>query len=654
MSTPNNISYIADLDATAVFAAKGQNVFYVYNGIIYQYDLFRNQSNSVYTVEGGYVAVELKTDGSLIVALLRQSDNDLNFKVVATKIDSYSSWMEYDYSCPGGHTGIGILRGNAYALNSDAACLYLIHTDGSNPQTIDLPDTNLGDHNLSDFYFTLQSSKKYLVIAYYLNQEMPPTVWKFFDGLIFHDNTTYDQVGYDQLSVNKNAVFMLKGGSYAVDSIKSISDSSSTAPDLMPLPNLTTAVLTRDSLIGWNDADQSQLWVALLNNNNWQPIPIQLNGNAQISTVYSAGVFCFLIDSNGGLYFLSINIDYENWMRDLNEVSSTFGGFDLFEVCIPGSHDSGCSSFIAGVEEYAKTQNKSIYQQLKAGCRFLDIRPGYNTLVNNFMIYHDVVPSRLTLNNVVQDIAKFASTHPEEVITVSISHIALNGQPLSALIEIFKPLFNNSFIFGKNTDLADFSINDFTQGRNVIMLTDIDFNPNANYQYFGFNAVTNTPDDGARTYISEIDKYGDTDSVTQLLDFMAKTANEAPLSKLWMLQCQLTAQESKVKNTALVTFKATSFMPTAISAGMTYLTTNVVGSPTRLADQSHDRVINTLVNGQTTLPPDPDYNSLASVNYFIVDSYSEDWTWVAIARNMAKLAMPIELSHEGAEDVVEH
>ncbi|KAJ7756355.1 PLC-like phosphodiesterase [Mycena metata] len=122
---------------------------------------------------------------------------------------------------------------------------------------------------------------------------------------------------------------------------------------------------------------------------------------------------------------------------------AVLGSRPLGEICLPGAHDAGAfklefGTTIGGVESNVLTQTLSIYGQLEHGVRWMEIRP---------FLLHRRKPSRKTESNwycghfsdinfgldwqggcgatideVVADVNRFTSEHPELVI-LDISHI---------------------------------------------------------------------------------------------------------------------------------------------------------------------------------------------------------------------------------------
>ncbi|XP_066903028.1 uncharacterized protein [Halyomorpha halys] len=122
-------------------------------------------------------------------------------------------------------------------------------------------------------------------------------------------------------------------------------------------------------------------------------------------------------------------IDGANWMRDNIDV---LGKRTLNEICMPGSHDSGMSSFYSGTSMAHScnvlTQSLPIRGQLENGARYFDVRPDLVS-GNGFQTGHYLkLPggkciggNGQSIASIVNDINQFIASHNELVI-VKLSH----------------------------------------------------------------------------------------------------------------------------------------------------------------------------------------------------------------------------------------
>jgi 1-phosphatidylinositol phosphodiesterase len=98
------------------------------------------------------------------------------------------------------------------------------------------------------------------------------------------------------------------------------------------------------------------------------------------------------------------------WMTSLPDNSS------IAALSIPGTHDSGARfEPVAGT---AKCQELTIAQQLEAGVRFLDVRCRH--IDNSFAIHHGSIYQNLNFNDVLAACKTFLTSHPKEVIVMSV------------------------------------------------------------------------------------------------------------------------------------------------------------------------------------------------------------------------------------------
>ncbi|CAH1392367.1 unnamed protein product [Nezara viridula] len=139
-----------------------------------------------------------------------------------------------------------------------------------------------------------------------------------------------------------------------------------------------------------------------------------------------------IICTNDTIYSLPSSkgpIDGANWMRDN---INTLGKRTLKEICMPGSHDSGMSSFVSGTSMSHScnvlTQSLPIKGQLENGARYFDVRPD----IVRGNAYHTGHYMKLpggtciggngqSMVSIVDEINEFISNHNELVI-VKLSH----------------------------------------------------------------------------------------------------------------------------------------------------------------------------------------------------------------------------------------
>lgn len=144
--------------------------------------------------------------------------------------------------------------------------------------------------------------------------------------------------------------------------------------------------------------------------------------------------------------------EYENWMSKLNDM---YKDVPLYKLGLPGTHDSGTYELftdeiynvndfsgiaptIAGpiIRAMAVTQNADIYTQLMEGNRYIDLRFARDNK-GRIRIVHTVFG--LEAQAIFEQIRKFLSTHPTEVVVIDIQNINnLNSNDENLLKNIIK------------------------------------------------------------------------------------------------------------------------------------------------------------------------------------------------------------------------
>ena len=117
------------------------------------------------------------------------------------------------------------------------------------------------------------------------------------------------------------------------------------------------------------------------------------------------------------LWFSSSKIfDRANWMKDNY---SKIGNIPLKNLTLPASHDA--AMYLGGLSfsTFGKTQFLNIYEQLKYGIRYFDLRPGVENGV--LSIYHGPILGPL-LKEVLDDIKKFMEENHNELVILKFSH----------------------------------------------------------------------------------------------------------------------------------------------------------------------------------------------------------------------------------------
>lgn len=107
------------------------------------------------------------------------------------------------------------------------------------------------------------------------------------------------------------------------------------------------------------------------------------------------------------------------WMASINPSTN------ISVLAIPGTHDSCTYNFIGEtstkkkiIEFFTKTQQWTLYDQLTAGIRYIDIRVG-----TDGNIYHGVIQTVYTFRTVFQNVSIFLANNPTEAIIMRIQKL---------------------------------------------------------------------------------------------------------------------------------------------------------------------------------------------------------------------------------------
>ncbi len=110
---------------------------------------------------------------------------------------------------------------------------------------------------------------------------------------------------------------------------------------------------------------------------------------------------------------------YTNWMSNID------GSLYLSEITIPGTHDSGADKHTSPqpgflVAPYVICQDFKIYNQLRLGVRWLDIRLFYELCQNSLTLHHSIFNLSKNFDYVLKECIKFLNNHPSETIVLMI------------------------------------------------------------------------------------------------------------------------------------------------------------------------------------------------------------------------------------------
>jgi 1-phosphatidylinositol phosphodiesterase len=103
---------------------------------------------------------------------------------------------------------------------------------------------------------------------------------------------------------------------------------------------------------------------------------------------------------------------------------------NITNLVIPGTHNSCSSKFIKTnlkfIKERIVNQVWSIREQLLAGIRYFDLRPG-----QNYYIYHSNFPTIYTLNDTLKEMSNFLKEYPSEFLFVRFQFVNKTCQSIN-------------------------------------------------------------------------------------------------------------------------------------------------------------------------------------------------------------------------------
>ncbi|XP_055590079.1 PI-PLC X domain-containing protein 2-like [Uranotaenia lowii] len=223
------------------------------------------------------------------------------------------------------------------------------------------------------------------------------------------------------------------------------------------------------------NGDQQALFVIKPMNSSGTTRTVSYDPNTMNSanvTTGCYGYYAYKVDQTGQVLSSFCTKLYPSWMYDLR---FHLGRFRIRELFIPGSHDSaayndGSINPNVFLNRYALAQDDTIRQQLLRGVRYLDLRIGYEKLLNpQFWTAHGVVRWRPLINDLEQ-VRNFAK-ETQEIIILDMHQFeyGLNNSSIhDQLVEIFYNTLSDVLVspsIGWNGTLQDI----WSSGRNVIL-----------------------------------------------------------------------------------------------------------------------------------------------------------------------------------------
>ncbi|CAM9521282.1 unnamed protein product [Chrysoparadoxa australica] len=170
----------------------------------------------------------------------------------------------------------------------------------------------------------------------------------------------------------------------------------------------------------------------------------------------------------------SIKRDPAAWMKDLSPTKT------LLELFIPATHNSGtqrfeqssCLCLTGAARLWARCQRLSIYEQLNAGVRFLDLRVAQEG-DGPCWISHSF--NACLLEDALADIARFVRERPSEVVVVAaVKDYIRSVDNVTELLTHVQSALGDTLIGHRSTWLGHIPLEQLRAAGNVVMLWGLD------------------------------------------------------------------------------------------------------------------------------------------------------------------------------------
>ncbi len=111
----------------------------------------------------------------------------------------------------------------------------------------------------------------------------------------------------------------------------------------------------------------------------------------------------------------------------------------LTNVVIPGSHDAGTTQMMWA----AKTQDKTIKEQMDCGVRYFDVRPQNKN--GDLVIFHGMITGE-RLEVIIDNMRKFLDKNPSEMLIVDFQHFQGDQAAMSMTDELIVSKFGDKIV----------------------------------------------------------------------------------------------------------------------------------------------------------------------------------------------------------------
>jgi hypothetical protein len=277
-------------------------------------------------------------------------------------------------------------------------------------------------------------------------------------------------------------------------------------------------------------------------------VPLDLRGDRKTGFLWcrpGAGfASAYLSSGDGSLtavpYATSTTVDTSSWMQGLKEhIAFT----QLNELAIPGAHDAGTYGMVGP----ACNQGIDVYGQLCSGARYLNLRVIWNKYSGMvqipirdpaYYLYHGNFVSDNTLAAVLDQIQRFVSEHPFEILLLDFEHLyqeegkdapTARRQVWNMLSERFGSLLVTRDVLTKvDVNHPGWATPDvlWSAGRRIVVFAE------------DASLSLGIPWLWSRSAITS--DYKDTDRPNDLLDYLDTAVKGTRPNLFWMLQTQLT------------------------------------------------------------------------------------------------------------------
>lgn len=220
----------------------------------------------------------------------------------------------------------------------------------------------------------------------------------------------------------------------------------------------------------------------------------QLNGNSitwnrwwiydegVCASVAAAGTMAVEVHQHAAQVHFSTSLvtDRASWMQ--NRLGA-LGRKRLGDLVLPASHDAGM--YKTNIPDLSRNQNLSIYEQLRYGIRYFDLRPMWLLGQGPWLIHHGGTPGP-TMQTVLEDVKKFATEEAgedgkdhQELVILKLSHFQYaDNNHYKRLAKQVTDTIGPWLVTSKPPDkrLADMTLNEYVKnGPAILVVVDKDF-----------------------------------------------------------------------------------------------------------------------------------------------------------------------------------